>query len=133
MKYLSILFSILLSSAALAATPVAAPAPAAAPANPHAGMSMQGGMPMQGGAQHTIELSETAKVVSTINVPQYTYIEVSQGTKTHWLATATTKVKKGDTIRFDKGMEMTNFHSNSLNRTFPSIAFVNRVAVGKAK
>jgi len=127
MKYLSILFSILLSSAALAATPVATPAPAAAPANPHAGMSMQGG------PQHTIELSETAKVVSTINVPQYTYIEVSQGNKTHWLATATTKVKKGDTIRFDKGMEMTNFHSNSLNRTFASISFVNRVAVGKAK
>ena len=121
MKLAAVVLSMLISSAALAATP-------AAPANPHAGMPMQGNS-----AAPAIDLTETAKVVSTIDVPQYTYIEISQGKTTRWLAAATVKVKKGDTIRFDPGMVMSNFHSKSLNRTFPSIAFVNRVAVGNAK
>ena len=42
-------------------------------------------------------------------------------------------VKKGDVIRFDNGMAMTNFHSKTLNRTFPSVLFVNSVVVTKEK
>ncbi len=76
-------------------------------------------------------LTQEAIVLSTIDHPQYTYIEVSQNKQTKWLAATRVKVKKGDVIRFDDGMVMTNFHSKSLNRTFPSIAFVNQVSVGK--
>jgi hypothetical protein len=79
------------------------------------------------------QLPQKAKVLSTIDVPQYTYLEVSQNNKTTWLAAPTVAVKKGDVVRFDNGMTMTNFHSKSLNRTFPSILFVNTVVVTKDK
>lgn len=102
-------------------------AESAAPANPHAGMNLQDL------AGPDVELTQKGTVLSTINVPQYTYIEVSQDKKPLWLAATTVAVKKGDTIRFDEGMVMTNFYSKVLKRTFPSIAFVNRVVVSKAK
>jgi hypothetical protein len=41
--------------------------------------------------------------------------------------------KKGDVIRFDDGMVMTNFESKTLKRTFPSVTFVSSVVVTKEK
>lgn len=79
------------------------------------------------------DLPNTGKVVRLIDVPSYTYIEVQLGKKTVWLAAATIKVQKGDVIRFDRGMEMTNFTSSSLKRTFPHILFVSRVVVSREK
>ena len=75
-------------------------------------------------------LTQTAKVLSTINASQFTYLEVTQDNNTRWLATTTSAAKKGDTIRFDNGTVMNNFNSKILNRTFPSITFVGRVVVG---
>ena len=69
---------------------------------------------------------QKATVQEVISVPQYTYLEV----KTFWLAAPTVDVKKGDTVSFEKGLMMKDFHSNSLDRTFASILFVNRVVVG---
>ena len=79
------------------------------------------------------QLPQKAKVVSTIDAPPYTYLEVTQNRKTLWLAANAVPAKKGDVIRFDDGMVMTNFHSKMLNRTFPSVLFVNRVVVTKEK
>jgi hypothetical protein len=79
------------------------------------------------------ELPFTGKVLSTIDVNQYTYIEVAQGAKVLWLAAPHVALKKNSTIRFEEGAEMTNFRSASLNRTFPVIRFVGRVAVVDAK
>jgi hypothetical protein len=114
MKSFSILFAMVLSTSAFAADP--------APVNPHAGMGMNKTMPTQ-----------TGKVLSTIDVPSYTYVEVSQGNKTQWIAAATSKVKKGDMVRFDDGMVMKDFYSKTLKRTFPSIVFVNSLVVDNAK
>lgn len=77
------------------------------------------------------QLPQQGKVVSTIAASPYVYIEVAQEKKTLWLAANAIPVKKGDVIRFDNGMVMTNFHSKTLNRTFPSVLFVNRVVVSK--
>jgi len=97
------------------------------PGHPQVDMSKQGkGAP-------EIKLPNKAKVVSVIDVPQYTYLEVAQDRKTTWLAATTVAVKKGDVVRFDDGMVMTNFQSKALNRTFPSVTFVNRVVVTKEK
>ncbi len=90
-------------------------------------------MPSAAGSAPEAKLSQKAKVLSTIDVPQYTYLEVTQNKKTRWLASTSVKVKKGDVIRFDDGMEMTNFHSKVLNRDFPSISFVSHVAVTNEK
>jgi len=82
---------------------------------------------------HQTMLTQTGKVLSTISVPSYTYVEVSQGKKTLWLAAATSTVKKGDTVRFDDGMVMTDFYSKSLKRSFPSIVFVNSLVIDNGK
>jgi len=79
------------------------------------------------------QLPQKAKVLSTIDAAQYTYIEVTQNKKTLWLAGTKVAVKKGDVIRFDDGMVMTNFESKTLKRTFPSVTFVNTVVVSKEK
>jgi hypothetical protein len=79
------------------------------------------------------QLTHKGKVVSVTDVPQYTYLEVTENNKTSWIAAPTVAVKKGDMVRFDDGMNMTNFHSKSLNRTFPSILFVGAVVVAKDK
>jgi len=79
------------------------------------------------------QLPQKGKVLSSIDAAGYTYIEVAQNKKTLWLAGTQVAVKKGDVIRFDDGMVMTNFNSKTLNRTFPSVTFVNRVVVTKEK
>ena len=130
MKLTLALLSLALSTSALAAD-------TNAPYNPHSGMNMQGnphaGMSLTGSGQGKVAMSQQGTVLSTINVPQYTYIEVRQGKDSRWLATTTVSVKKGDVIRFDDGMMMRNFYSKTLKRTFPSIAFVSRVEVGGGK
>ncbi len=119
MKPQSILF-------VLAVFSVAASAAESLPAgHPRVDAKRQG----QGAAQ----LPQKAKVLSAIDVPQYTYLEVIQNKKTLWIAGPTVAAKKGDMIRFDDGMAMTNFHSKTLKRTFPSISFVNNVVVTKEK
>lgn len=124
MKTLSLLFALVLSASAAAAETAKPASPHATPpsANPHARMGM-----------NTLALTQTGKVLSTIDVPTYTYVEVSQGKKTMWLAALTTPVKKGDLVHFDNGTEMKNFYSKSLKRTFPSIVFVSKLAVDKPK
>jgi len=126
MKSLAILLAAFLSSSAFAAAPAAPKDPHAGmapPANPHAGMGGNMGAPMPA-------LSQQGTVLSSIDVPQYTYIEVRQDKQTRWLAASTVAEKKGDVIRFDNGMPMTNFYSKTLKRSFPSISFVSKVEVG---
>lgn len=77
------------------------------------------------------QLPQKGKILSVINVPSYTYLEVAQDKHTLWIAGPTLTAKKGDVVRFEDGMVMKNFHSKSLNRDFQSIAFVNRVVVSK--
>jgi hypothetical protein len=80
-----------------------------------------------------IALTNKAKVVNVIDVPNYTYLEVTRDKKTVWLAATSMVAKKGDVVRFDDGMVMTDFRSPSLNRTFPSIIFVSRAEVATGK
>jgi hypothetical protein len=73
--------------------------------------------------------SQKGTVVSIINIPQFTYLEVKQNGQSRWIASSTVTAKKGDTIEFDSGSTVVNFNSKTLNRTFPSLTFVNHVTV----
>jgi hypothetical protein len=68
-------------------------------------------------------LSGTVK--SSLNVPSYTYIEVTTDKTTVWVAVPTTKVEIGSSVKFSTNMPMRDFHSTSLKRTFPLIYFVS--------
>ena len=76
---------------------------------------------------------EKATVISTLDVPGFTYIEIKQGHDTRWLAATTFNAKKDAVIEFEGSSTLENFKSKALNRTFPSITFVNSVAVVKGK
>jgi len=74
-------------------------------------------------------IADDGRVVSFIDSAGYTYLEVDQNGKTIWIAANEIKVKPGDLVRFDEGMLMTNFYSDSLKRMFASMRFVNAIAV----
>ncbi|HYX32060.1 MAG: hypothetical protein M3Q07_17815 [Pseudobdellovibrionaceae bacterium] len=69
------------------------------------------------------------KVVDTINVADYTYVQFTHGKEKLWLATSKTAVKKGDIVSFSDPQTMHKFHSKSLNRTFDQIYFVTTLNV----
>ncbi len=56
----------------------------------------------------------------------YTYILVSEDGTENWIAISKAEVEKGKTYYYMTGMEMSNFTSKELNRTFPSIFFVDK-------
>jgi hypothetical protein len=69
------------------------------------------------------------KVLSTLDAPGYTYMELANTEKRFWIAAPTTRVKVGDRVRFEQSMVMKNFNSKTLNRTFDQIIFVNSAAI----
>jgi hypothetical protein len=73
----------------------------------------------------------SGKVLDVIDTSMYTYMQVSGDKGTVWLAASKTNVKKGQSISYPAGVVMTNFASKSLNRTFDSIVFLDKVEVLK--
>ena len=75
----------------------------------------------------------TGKVVQTMESGGYTYAQIeNKGVKT-WVACPKTKVVKGQNITFAPGMEMQNFESKTLKRTFDKIIFSGGVIEQKGK
>jgi hypothetical protein len=65
----------------------------------------------------------SGKVVETMNSGGYTYVCLEKRGKKIWVAVPEMKVTVGQKIGFQPGMEMINFTSKSLNRTFERIIF----------
>ena len=58
----------------------------------------------------------------------YTYVRLKTSTDEVWLAATDLKTKAGDRLTVGLDVPMQNFHSKTLNRDFPLIYFVSRVA-----
>ena len=78
------------------------------------------GMMAQPGKEMT---AISGKVTETMDSGGYTYICLEKDGKKVWAAVPTTKVSVGQELKLKPGMEMVNFKSSSLNRTFDSIIF----------
>ncbi len=65
----------------------------------------------------------SGKVVETMDSGGYTYVSLENGGKKIWVAIPQTKVKVGQQVTCQPGMEMKNFQSKTLKRTFDSIIF----------
>ncbi len=65
----------------------------------------------------------SGKVVETMNSGGYTYVCLEKRGKKIWVAVPEMKVTVGQKIGFQPGMEMINFTSKTLNRTFERIIF----------
>jgi len=68
------------------------------------------------------------EVLEFTDVPQYTYLRVNEDGKEYWIAAPTLQVKNGDILYYSQGMEMREFYSESLDKTFESIIFVQRIS-----
>lgn len=94
-----------------AATKIAEPPPQEnAPATPNLG-----------------DVVAAGKVTETMNAATYTYVCVDTGSEKVWAAAPQCEVKVGDEVTIPRGTPMQNFHSNSLNRDFEVIYFVNAI------
>ncbi len=105
----------LLALVTFTGTTVAEPQPGA-PADPHAASA---------------QFTNQGKVLETMDASIYTYIQVTSDKGPVWLAVSKTKVAKGNTIKYGNGAAMAGFFSPSLNRTFDSIIFLDRIEVVK--
>jgi len=77
----------------------------------------------QPAANSAVESALSGKVVETMNSGGYTYVSLENGGKKTWVAIPATAIKVGQTLACQPGMEMKNFTSKTLNRTFESIYF----------
>lgn len=67
----------------------------------------------------------TGKVVQTMDVGSYTYVEIDTGEAKIWAAAPRTSLKEGDEVVAPDGILMRNFTSKTLDRTFEEIYFVS--------
>lgn len=65
----------------------------------------------------------TGTVKETFESGGYTYILLDNGEKTLWAAIGATPIEVGQEIALTNGPVMKEFHSRSLDRTFPEIVF----------
>ena len=63
-----------------------------------------------------------------INTTNYTYLKVEENGNDYWIAVTKMDVNKGETLYFSKSMEMKDFHSTELNRTFDRVLFVDGIS-----
>lgn len=72
------------------------------------------------------------KVLETMNAANYTYARVQTDSGEKWVAGPQTTLKVGDQVEWPGGVEMKNFTSKSMGKTFESILFVDRLGLAGA-
>lgn len=72
------------------------------------------------------------KVLETMNAGGYTYLRLKTGDGETWAAVNRTTVSAGAEVTIEKAMEMHDFESRSLKKTFPKILFGSLASTAKA-
>lgn len=68
------------------------------------------------------------EVKEVIQTSGYTYLNVSENSADRWVAATKMEAKPGEKYYYDDALEMNNFHSKELARTFETIYFLNKVS-----
>lgn len=71
---------------------------------------------------HKVEVKEVIQATS------YTYLRVDEKGIEYWMAVGKHEVKEGAVLYYQDGLEMQNFESKDLNRTFDKIYFVQHIS-----
>jgi hypothetical protein len=66
-------------------------------------------------------------VQEVLQASAYTYLKVKENDRDYWIAIAKREIKPGETISFTGGLEMKDFQSKDLQRTFETIYFVDKI------
>lgn len=68
------------------------------------------------------------EVTEVIQASSYTYLKVKENMNERWVAVTKQDVNVGDVYYYDEALQMTNFTSKDLDRTFDEIYFVNSIS-----
>lgn len=79
----------------------------------------------QGAIQTNQNVFEVTEVVQGTT---YTYLQVKENMTDRWVAVTRQEVNKGDVYYYDSALQMTQFHSKEIDRTFDVIYFVNQIS-----
>lgn len=74
----------------------------------------------------------TGKIAETMDSGGYTYVNLEKDGKRQWVAIPATKVEVGQELKLLPGMQMGEFTSSTLKRTFDNIIFSAGVAADAA-
>jgi hypothetical protein len=69
-------------------------------------------------------------VEEKIDASNYSYLKVKENEKSYWIAVNRMDINPGENIIYSKYIEMKDFKSEALNRTFDSIYFVDSATKG---
>lgn len=83
--------------------------------------------PKAEGAQTAVKAAHEVTVQEVVNVTEYTYIRVKEGDKEYWMAAPKAEIKEGEVLTYNQAMEMKNFESKDLKKTFETIYFVDKL------
>jgi len=71
-------------------------------------------------------------VQEVVQATAYTYLRVKEEEDTVWIAVTKRDMNVGETVYFADGLEMKNFTSKDLQRTFETIYFVSQLSGGSS-
>lgn len=74
------------------------------------------------GSNHVFEVTEVIQATS------YTYMKVKENMMERWVAVNKQEANVGDVYYYDEALQMNNFTSKDLNRTFDEIYFINQIS-----
>lgn len=72
------------------------------------------------------------KVIETMDSGSYTYAQVDTGEEKYWVASPPIALITGSMVAFIPNMQMKNFVSKTLDRTFDTIYFVGQIITDQA-
>jgi len=81
------------------------------------------------GVQNTLPAnSKVFEVTEVIQATKYTYLKVTENMAERWVAVTKQEIKVGDVFYYDGALQMNNFKSKDLDRTFDEIFFVTQIS-----
>lgn len=86
--------------------------------NPETGKLNQMPREMTNASVHNVQVEEK------IDASNYSYLRVKENGNSYWIAVNQMEIEPGENVIFSKSIEMKDFKSESLNKTFESILFV---------
>ncbi len=68
------------------------------------------------------------EVAEVLQANSYSYLKVKENSGERWVAVSKQEVEPGDVYYYDSALEMENFESKDLGRTFDVIYFINQIS-----
>ena len=69
--------------------------------------------------------SHYGKVIEKIDAGTYSYLQINEDGTDYWIAVPSMQIEIGEQLYYSKYMKMKNFKSETLDRTFESVLFVD--------